>query len=827
MQTRFFLFCLFLGSSLLLQAQIESPQNYLPTRYTENFTPHHEVVDYFQYVADNSERVRYIEYGRTNEDRPLTAAFVTSPENMARLEDIRLNNLRQTGLTEGSPDTDNAPAVVWLSFGVHGNEAGASESSMQTLYELVTTAKGQKYLETTVVIFDPSLNPDGYSRYSHWYRGVANETPDPRYIAREHQEPWPGGRVNHYLFDLNRDWAWATQVETQQRLTLYHQWMPHIHVDLHEQYPDNPYYFAPAAAPLHKHITPFQYDFQTEIGKNNASYFDEEGWLYFTREIFDLFYPSYGDTYPTFNGAVGMTYEQAGHGISGRAIDLENGDTLHLHDRIDHHKTTALSTVEVAAANAQKLNREFVNYFKNAQNNPPGDYKTYIISGDNPRGKIKALTELLDKHNIRYGSTDAGKSMRGFAYRTGENVNFNTVKNDLVISAHQPMGLLTQVLFEPESALEDSLTYDITAWALPYAYGLKAYAVQSRIDPTREYTFESITNDLKNAKPYAYFAQRTSARDLKFLGSLLQNDIRVRYAEEDFAINGKKYAAGTLVILRADNEFTENFHATVRRLADEAETALETTKTGFADSGHDLGADAVKFIKHPNIALLGGEKTNPYSFGHTWHYFERDLGYPVTVIKAENFKPNRLTDFNVLVMPDGRYGFGEDELEEIAEWVGGGGRVIALGNANAEFADKANFGLSRINGGDSGDDNPLKTYGDRERRSISSSIPGAIYEVRVDKTHPLGFGLGDKYFALKVSSAAYDYLDNGWNVGHFDENPRSVGFTGYKAKRKIKNSLAFGTERKGRGKMIYLIDNPLFRGFWEEGKLLMGNAVFF
>lgn len=808
-------------------AQVQSPKDFLPTDYTENFTPHHEVISYFEYVAANSNSVKLQEYGRTNQDRALVYAIVTAPSNMDRLEEIRKNNLRQTGIEEGSYQSENAPAIVWLSFGVHGNEAGASESSMQALYNLVSTKEGKEWLKNTVVIFDPSINPDGYSRYSHWYRNVANKMINTEYTAREHQEPWPTGRVNHYHFDLNRDWAWATQVETQQRLKVYREWMPHIHADLHEQYPNNPYYFAPAAKPLHKHITPFQYDFQTEIGKNHASYFDKEGWTYFTREVFDLFYPSYGDTYPTFNGAIGMTYEQAGHGISGRAIDLENGDTLMLHDRIDHHTTTALSTVEMAAKNAKKLNTEFVNYFKNSKNNPPSAYKSFVISSENSASKIKALTDLLDHHGIEYGKAGSSKSINAFNYQEGKNVSARINEEDLVISAYQPMGLLTQVLFEPESELEDSLTYDITAWSLPYAHGLKAYALESKFEPNGTYEYPVNSPVMATTKTYAYFASRKSMNDNRFLGELLQKGIGVRYAEASFTIEGKKYEAGTLIILRADNEHTKDFTGRLNAAAKKYNINLMAAKTGFSDAGHDLGSDAMKFIKKPKIAVLSGKQTNPNLFGHTWHFFEQDLNYPVTVMDADKFSTENLVNYNVLVMPDGYYSFDEAKINAIGKWVSNGGKVIALGSANNTFANQAGFALERVNSTEAKtDDDKLQPYAGRERRNIPNFIPGAIIEVEVDDSHPLGFGLTNQYFTLKNSGNAYEFLANGWNVGHIDENPRTIGFVGYKVKNRMKNTLAFGTEPKGSGQMIYLIDNPLFRGFWEQGKFLMSNAVF-
>jgi hypothetical protein len=283
MKLRFLLFLTFL-CSLSAIAQLKSPADFLGYEIGTQFSRHADVVRYFEHVAANSDMVTYQEYGKTNERRPLTYAVVTAPANQANIESIRKNNLAQTGIIESTSTSNADKAIVWLSYNVHGNEASSTEASMVTLYELITNKK--EWLENTVVIIDPCVNPDGRDRYANWYNQVASSPYDPLQAAAEHHEPWPGGRPNHYLFDLNRDWAWATQVETQQRLKIYNQWMPQIHVDFHEQGINEPYYFAPAAEPFHEIITPFQRDFQTEIGKNHATYFDQEGWLYFTKERF-------------------------------------------------------------------------------------------------------------------------------------------------------------------------------------------------------------------------------------------------------------------------------------------------------------------------------------------------------------------------------------------------------------------------------------------------------------------------------------------------------------------------------------------------------------
>ncbi|MCB0643630.1 MAG: zinc carboxypeptidase, partial [Phaeodactylibacter sp.] len=662
---------------------------------------------------------------------------------------------------------------------------------------------------------------------TNWYRSVANRYPDPAMATREHREPWPGGRVNHYLFDLNRDWAWLTQVESQQRIIPYQEWLPHVHVDFHEQFPNDPYYFAPAARPYHKYITDWQAELQTTIGKNNAKHFDEEGWLYFTKEVFDLLYPSYGDTYPTFNGAIGMTYEQAGHGISGRGILMENGDTLTLQDRIDHHTTAALSTIEVAAKNVAKINAEFRMYYENSRNNPPGNYKTFVIKADNTAAKLNALTQLLDQHRIVYKRAGAARRTSGVDYLDLDQKMFEITPEDLIISTNQPKGLLVQVLFEPAPQLEDSLTYDITAWALPYAYGLQAYASLDRFEGREAWEPESVSI----AKPgaYAYAHTWESVADGRFLGLAQRAGLKARFSDEEITLNGKNWPAGTIVYTRADNRKLANWDKTLTELAAAENQALTAWTTGFADAGHDLGSESMHFIQQPKVLLAAGEQTDANSFGHAWYYFEQTLGYPVSVLEAEAIRANVLADYNVLVLPDGRYRWNSEELQGIREWVQGGGKVIALGAAVSAFSDQSGFQLKSKSNSDSADidsTEDLVPYSERNRDFLKNFIPGAIFRLKMDASHPLAFGLGDYYFSLKTISNAYSLMERGWNVGTVDGDPLIVGFAGSKAAEGLENSVVLGAERAGRGQFIYLADNPLFRGFWFQGQLLMASALF-
>ncbi|MGK7369881.1 MAG: M14 family zinc carboxypeptidase, partial [Candidatus Halalkalibacterium sp. M3_1C_030] len=398
-----FIFLLFFSIDSKAQNSLQSPEEYLGYELGSKWTPHYKVMNYFKYVADQSPMVTFQQYGTSNEGRELVIVKVASEENHERLEQIRTDNLKRAGLMDGEPTT-NVP-IVWLSYNVHGNETSSSEAALKTIYELVRpgNAESKKWLTNTVVIMDPMINPDGRDRYVHWYTETAGDEFNAYGDAREHHEPWPGGRTNHYYFDLNRDWAWLTQKESRQRVELYQKWMPQIHVDYHEQSYTSPYYFAPAAEPFHKAITDWQREFQYTIGKNHARYFDKNSWLYFTREVFDLFYPSYGDTYPIFNGSIGMTYEQAGGGYAGLGIIKPEGDTLTLHDRLMHHYTTGMSTVEIASQYADKLVSEFGAYYNDALENPSGEYKTFVIKADNNPDKMKALFDLLDKHKVEYG----------------------------------------------------------------------------------------------------------------------------------------------------------------------------------------------------------------------------------------------------------------------------------------------------------------------------------------------------------------------------------------------------------------------------------------
>ncbi|QQL49512.1 M14 metallopeptidase family protein [Mucilaginibacter ginkgonis] len=830
MQTKIYAFLLFICvSAAALAQQIQSPAQFLGYTLGSQFTPHHRIVAYAQYLAQNSKNLKLVQYGTTNENRPLYLAFIASDENIGRLEDIRQNNLKLAGMLPGGGQT-NGPAVLWLSYNVHGNESSSSEASMQMLYDLLNPSNTQtkEWLKNTVVILDPCLNPDGRERYINFYNSVRGNQPDPNPQSREHMEPWPGGRINHYYFDLNRDWAWQTQKEVQARLVYYNQWLPQVHVDYHEQSYNAPYYFAPAAEPMHKDITAWQREFQVLIGKNNAKYFDAKGWTYFTKEEFDLLYPSYGDTYPIYSGAIGMTFEQGGSGAGGLAVITRSGDTLTLADRILHHSTTGLSTLEMVSGHAQKLLTEYKKYFDANRANPPGDYKAYVVKNDN-EDKMAKLAAMLARNAITY-SFGNNKDASGFNYFSNKTEGFHIGPNDMVINAAQPKAVLLNVLMEQKTFMTDSNTYDITAWALPYAYGLKTYGVTSPVagGSNAAHTQPTAARPaISNA--YAYVLPWKSLADVRFLADLQKAHIKVRYAEKPFEAAGKKFDAGTLIIARAGN--SADYDRTVTDIAIRNNRNLTALTTGFVDKGADFGSGDVHYLKQPRVMLLCGETTNATSVGEVWHYFDQQINYPVSLVKLTDLNRVKLSDFDVIIMPDGNYN--EPPVEKLQGWIRDGGKLIALGDAVTALAGRNGFGVKRKE--DKKDDKAdaknkyaaIKSFDERSHEAIRGSVPGAIYKINIDNSHPLGFGYPKYYYTIKLDDTVYDFLgDDGWNVGTIKKDGYVAGFVGQQAKVKIADGMLLGVQSMGRGSVVYIVDDPLFRSFWENGKLLFGNAVF-
>ena len=775
----------------------------------EQFSDHHEVRDFFEQLQKMyPDNIKLQTYGYTEEGRPLFVAYMSSTKNLQQLETVRTNHLKGN-------ENDNT-AIAWFSYNVHGNESCGTEAAMETAFRLLND--NAKLLETTVVILDPCLNPDGRDRYVHYFRQYKNKVNTYQVESAEHDEIWPGGRPNHYLFDLNRDWAWLTQVESKQRIQLYQQWLPHVHVDFHEQSMNEPYYFPPAAEPYHEKVTEWQRSFQKEIGKRHASYFDKKNWLYFSNETFDLLYPSYGDTYPTFQGAIGMTYEQGGSGRAGLAVVTAKLDTLTLKDRIEHHTITGISTLETIQAHHKRLLDEFRKFHEAPKEKA---VNSYVLDGNAPN--IKSLLALFQLHNITYTTYQGEDNMefKGFDYFNPTNQKIRIKQKDIVVSNRQEKGCLVDVLLEPSTKLSDSLTYDITAWSLPYAYGVPCGRIQKEVGPFETQALIEETTSVPVEEPYALVLPWTNLNAVKTLNYLLDSGYSVSRTERDILTENQRIKAGSLVLLKSDNK-----EKSLLRAFQELEKKFQTTclalSTGWNPNGLELGTSYIKPIMKPRVGVLFNHECSSLSLGEIWYFLDAELGIDHQLIRESSEGGISLWNFDVIILPEG---YSSENKEQLKSFIQEGGICIVLGNAASNFMSEE-YGMNT-----SSTDKPLSSkelgnYGNLDRANLSETLVGAIYACEVDTTHPLAFGYQKEYYTLRLSADCFPFEGqiiqkvkntNGW----------ISGFAGHHVKNQQLGAVTVGQKRIGEGSIVFFFDNPLFRGFWQNGKLQVANALYF
>jgi hypothetical protein len=818
--------CLWISLDLLFAQEVKpiSPSDFLGYEYGSKFTYHHEAITYIKYLADFDKRIRVFDYGKTTEGRPLIYVVLGEAEIISDLETFRKNHLSKSGM---QPDYSSqaSHAVVWLSFNMHGNEASTMETTLGLLYYLASHPNHLNLLSgDLVIVMDPCLNPDGHSRYVNWHRMVSTRIPDPDPVTREHFEPWPYGRANHYLFDMNRDWAWQSQHESRLRMEAYHSWMPQVHIDFHEQGYNTHYFFGPGARPIHVLIENWQKDFQKQIAENIANRFDDKNWRYFTDERFDLLYPGYGDTYPGLNGAVGLTFEMAGNSRAGSAVITRNGDTLTLQNRIEMNHEAALMALEACAAGRSQLHQSYIDYFQRSRN----EKGAYALSGDSPN--LSALVKILDLNKIQVFYATAEKNMEAYDYHKKEKVKFTLRSGDVVIPKGQVKSRILQALFEPSTYLEDSLTYDITAWSLPFAFNIPAYELAS------------VPSDL-SAKPKAEIGGEISKNvigwlipmkgreSLSFISAIHKKGIKADVSFKTFSYQSREFIPGTLLITRASNaDHWDKVSTDLQEILSSFELTYYPIQAGFRFGGISIGSNYFETLVKNRIGILYHPgKTSLNNLGEFWHFIEEELDYQVSLLELGTFTLRSLHDFNVLILPSGRYNgvFSEDDIKDLKNWVSDGGRLIVVENALMSLADEKGFGYTFTKA--EKDENPDYTpFDELDRKYISKSVQGAVIEARADIQHPLAFGLAKAYYILKNNSIQLEHLKgNGINVVYTADYPRIMaGFAGSEFKPKLSHNLSAGVLSVGRGQVILFADNPLFRSFWEQGKILTGNALF-
>lgn len=434
------------------------------------------------------------------------------------------------------------------------------------------------------------------------------------------------------------------------------------------------------------------------------------------------------------------------------------------------------------------------------------------------------MIKLLDQNGIEWG-TVSNKNFSGFNYFTGKQEAFADEGLHIAVSAAQPKAVLAKVLLEPRTVVTDSNTYDITTWSVPYAYGVKGYAVKEKLEVSNDWKSTPVAPVIAS---YGLLIPYTSFNSAKVLAELLKQNVKVRFAEKPFKYGAKNYERGTLVVLKTSNS-SVNWAAITNAACIKHNVQADVVETGFMDQGSDMGSPDVKMISSaPKVALLTGEGTSSLGAGEVWHFFDKQLDYPLTLINANDLGRANLKNFNVLIVPDGFIRALSEKVtsDRLKDFVRSGGKIVALENAVSLMASEWGLKQKTDKDDEKGEYLDVKKYGDRERSYLPNSIPGAIYKMDLDNTHPLGFGYPDFYYTLKQDATLYEFMKGGWNVGVLKKDAYVTGFAGYKVKSKLKDGMLFGVQDMGGGSVVYLSDNPLFRNFWENGKLLFSNAVF-
>ena len=838
---------------------VPTPRSVLGYDIGDRFTPHHLVARYLARLAAASRRMRLDTVARTFEGRETFLVVLTSEANQAQLDQIRADAARLAD-PRGAPAAELAaivarmPAIVWLGYTVHGNEASGVEAGLALAYQLAAgrDAETQLVLDSTVVLIDPVENPDGHERHVQDVQrarsaGGAEDVP-PVQGAMVHQGSWPGARGNHYYFDMNRDWFILSQPETRGRIAVFERWWPHVAVDLHEMGSDASYYFAPPMDPINKNVPESLRRWWDIYAAGNAAAFDAHGWSFFRREDFDEFYPSYGDSWPLLNGAVGMTYEQASSG--GGAIRRSDGTLLTLRDATWHHYTASWATLVTSARRARERVGDYLAFRQSAvSEGERGPIRTVIIAPDT-KGRADSLVAHLLANGVAVGRLRAAADVRdAVAYGETAARLVHLAAGTYVVDLAQPQGRLAKALLEPEAQLDSSFIagelerrrtgqpdrfYDMTAWALPYVFRARAWWSHGAVGPADPVDTAALGADRVapfpgTAPQYAYAFSAGSEASLRLVAALLADSVKVAFAPRTFTQGGMRFPQGTFLVRVAANG--PQVGAVLMRRATETGARVVALNSAAADSGPDLGSNSVFPVKAPRVALVGGQPVSGSSFGFTWFAFNQRLHYPVVTVSAASLGSLDLKSIDVVVVPSVSAGafdrvLGEGGKERLVTWVKDGGTLITLDGATSWLAAEKT-GLARLRQrrdttrADSAGGAPLPSY-----------VPGAIVRLVGDTLSHLLAGIGeteipaldysDRIFSPPKDLSAGEAILRYAPVGRL----RLAGYLWPEVPARLAESVYLWTESAGRGRVIGFAGDPNFRDLWRGLLPLFANAVF-
>ena len=839
---------IYLFTFLFGQQNIQLPMNIKGVRYNRSIpkpeeiighqigTSHtrtDQVVDYFEALASRSNRIILNDHALTHEGRRLIHAIVTHPDNHENLKIIREGNLKLSDKPNSMSDQDlnKMPLVAYLGFSIHGDEASGTEASLLLLYHLAAGSGKQidDILKNTVLIIDPMFNPDGRDRFVNWVNGNRGRVPTSDTQDREHNQPWPRGRTNHYLFDMNRDWLPVTQPESNGRIKLFHHWRPQFLLDAHEMGSNSTFFFQPGISSRNNPNTPKgTLELANKLIPFHAKRLDSIQSMYYSQQSYDDFYYGKGSTFGDIHGSVGILFEQA----SSRALESEtNQGRLVYAFTIRNHYMSTLGTLDGLVA----LRKDFLTYHRDFYATAPDAAKKnqvrgYLISLKQNRTRAQMLIQNLQKHRIVAHELKKSMTVKQTKFNPGEAV---------IIPSNQPQTRFLKGIMERMTTFEDSLFYDVSAWTLPLAYGVESYELKQNPNAyigTQLGLVELDGGMLTGGKAKsAYLMKWDRYYAPKSLYSIMDLGIRPRLTTQAFSavVDGKEvqFDRGTIVIPAyqrdADATITqEKIHKMMIHLAKMDHVNIYASNTASTPSGPDLGGAYQGVLQKPKVAILSGDGTSSYGVGEVWHLLNFRMGIPVSLLNAKQLSARKLSKYNTIIVPDGFYSnLDSTDIKTLKDWVLNGGTLIATQTGSRWVVNKKILNEKLKKGGMDTLDIP---YEQAPMVTGAQRIGGSIFEVSLDNTHPIAYGYnkktpmfrrGDTFFELSTSTAA--------NVGRYTKNPLLSGYISEEKLKEIQNSASIIARRQGGGHVILFADNPSFRAFWYGSNGLLLNAVFF
>ena len=823
----------------------------------ERISWHANIVRYFEALAAaQPARIKVWEYAKTWEGRRLIYAAVGSEANIKRLDEIKsamrkIGDPRQTGDAEARKLMATVPAVVWLGYGVHGNEISSPDAAMLTAYHLLAARRDpvvDAILANAVVLIDPMQNPDGRDRFVHHFEQSEGIEPQAEPAALEHNEPWLSGRTNHYHFDLNRDWFALTQPETRGRVKTLLEWLPPVFVDLHEMGSDSSYYFAPEAVPYNPHLTADQRTSLDWFGRNNAKWFDKYGFSYFTREVYDAFYPGYGASWPAYYGAIAMTYEQA----SARGLLMRKSDerVFSFRDTVREHFVASISTAEAAAQNRTKLLENFRAYRRTAIDEGAREsIREYALPRRGDTAAVDKLARILAEQGIEvHRAPQAAGGFPAGSYF----IRLNQPQKRMIRTLLDPqVGMEKEFLAEQERRRKKRLPdeiYDVTAWALPLLYNVESIARDTVTDGAMELVQagRAAPGSVTGAGDVAYLVPWGTQAAGRFLTAALRQGLRVQTNDKGFAQNGRVFPRGTLIVKTKEN--ADGLAEKVAKLAADSGAEVVGTGTGWVDEGVNFGSRYVYTVKKPVVAIAWDQTVSPASAGHARFVLERQYQYPTVPLRLSALTSTDLSRFQTIVLPDGTYG--APLMARLKEWVRAGGTLIGIGGAMNALA-AAKDGLLAMQQETlpkpeksaekkPGDDGRvagtlLETDADYEKAitpegATPDEVAGVLVTARTDPDHWLTAGVGAKVNAMVSGRAVFTPLkiDKGTNAAVM-LGPKDVLASGYlweENRKLLAHKPLVVIQREGRGWVIGFTADPNYRAFLDGMNLMFLNAVF-